>query len=99
MILNYKFSDDVLMILVKILIILSISFKYNSTSTWTRLEDWYNFNQYFVSLASLFAIESFEIKSFLDWAAIASSTFAPIEVPQRRICLDNINSFWDLQSE
>ncbi len=62
----------------------------------TKFEELYNFNQYLVSRASLLAIESFDMKSFLDCAAIASSIFAPIEVPQRRICLDKINSFCNL---
>lgn len=44
--------------------------------------------QYLVSLASLRAIEYLEIKSFVDCAYTASEQFAPIDVPDRKNCLD-----------
>ena len=45
-----------------------------------------NLNQYFVSFVSLDAIDILCIKSFLDCATIASSTFAPILVADLKIC-------------
>lgn len=53
----------------------------------------YNRNQYLVSLASLLAIEILQIKSFLDCAAVDSSTFAPILVPYLSNCFDKTSSF------
>ena len=53
-----------------------------------------NFIQYIVSLASLYEIEILAKKSFSDCPPIASSMFAPIEVPHLRTCLDIINSFF-----
>lgn len=50
--------------------------------------------QYLVSLASLYAIERFEIKSCFDWAQVASSRFAQIEVPDFKICFERTNSFF-----
>ena len=44
-------------------------------------------SQYFVSLASLRAIEYFETKSALLCAACPSSIFEPTNVPDRRKCL------------
>jgi hypothetical protein len=46
-----------------------------------------------VSLASFEAMDILWIKSFLDCAAIASSTFAPMLVADLKICLEIINSF------
>lgn len=48
-----------------------------------------NLNQYSVSLASLEAMDIFEIKSFVDWAACASEILAPMDVPLR-------SSWWDM---
>jgi len=45
-------------------------------------------SQYLVSLASFRAIDIFDIKSALLWPAWASSTLAPIDVPERKSCLD-----------
>lgn len=45
-------------------------------------------SQYKVSLASLYAIVSFEMKSRLEDAPIDSSTFAPMEVPDLSNCMD-----------
>jgi hypothetical protein len=42
-------------------------------------------NQYLVSLASLYAIESLALKSLLDDPPVASSTLAPMEVPDLTI--------------
>lgn len=51
-------------------------------------------NQYSVSLHSLYAILILERKSFSDCAPIASSIFAPIEVPDLTICFDKtVSSF------
>jgi len=52
-----------------------------------------SFSQYLVSLASLWAIFIFEIKSFLEDAAMASSIFAPIEVPDLTICRESSVDF------
>src|SRR5690554_588691 len=51
--------------------------------------------QYKVSLASFEEIDIFAVKSFLDCPANASLMFAPIEVAERRNCLERINSFFD----
>ena len=51
-------------------------------------------SQYSVSKASLCAMESLWIKSGLDCACPPSAIFAPIEVPERKICFDKINSFF-----
>jgi hypothetical protein len=45
--------------------------------------------QYLVSLASFKAIDNLWIKLAVLWAALDSSTFAPIEVPDLISCLDN----------
>ncbi len=51
------------------------------------------FNQYFNSKDSLYAIEIFAEKSAVEIAPLASATFAPIEVPQRKNCFDKTYSF------
>ena len=80
--------------LVRIFIISSMDVRY-SLKFWST--SWLicsRFNQYFVSLASLLAIAIFEMKSFFVCAAVASSMFAPIEVPDRSNCFDIMNSFF-----
>ncbi len=84
--------------LVRIFIISSMDVRY-SLKFWSTI--WLicsRFNQYFVSLASLLAIAIFEMKSFFVWAAVASSMFAPIEVPDRSNCFDIMNSFFVAKS-
>lgn len=51
--------------------------------------------QYRVSRASFEDMDIFAVKSFLDCPANASLMFAPIEVAERRNCLERINSFFD----
>lgn len=48
--------------------------------------------QYRVSRASFEDRDIFAVKSFLDCPANASLMFAPIEVAERRNCLERINS-------
>jgi hypothetical protein len=52
--------------------------------------------QYLVSSDSLEAMDILEMKSFLDCAAMASFTFAPILVPLLNICLENTYSLFEL---
>ena len=47
-------------------------------------------NQYCVSLASLRAISILLKKSLSDCADLDSRTFAPIDVPERKSCLDSV---------
>ena len=51
-------------------------------------------NQYFVSLASLYAMDILFTKSAVEAPPTASSVFAPIEVPLRSSCLLMINSLF-----
>ena len=89
----FKFSWEVFIIDVIILIISSMLAKWSLKFLFTNWLFSNKVNQYFVSLASLLAIDIFAIKSFLVCAADASSMFAPIDVPDRSSCLDIINSF------
>lgn len=51
--------------------------------------------QYRVSRASFEEMDIFAVKSFFDCPANASLIFAPMEVADRRNCLERINSFFD----
>lgn len=64
------------------LIISFTSIKKDFTSVFDMSVSSINLNQYLVSPASLAAIHILAIKSFFVCAACASSTFAPILVPE-----------------
>ncbi len=67
-----------------------ISFNRGSNLVYgTRFAETINLSQYLLSLASFKAISSLWIKSAVLCAALDSSTFAPMEVPERISCFDN----------
>ena len=50
-------------------------------------------NQYFTSRLSFYAMDILAEKSAFEIAPFASDTLAPIEVPERKSCLDKTYSF------
>ncbi len=91
--LNYKLDWEVFMIFTRILMIWSILSRYSEQFMELNC-DWSNKrSRYLVSLASLDAILIFDIKSFFDCPASASSTFAPILVEDLNNYLEIIYSF------